>query len=234
MNRRFAQEARLQAKIDHPNVCKVYEVVKSMEKISSLCKFIAGKTLRDAAKELKLEEKLRSSNKLLKHYILHTKKVSFIVKSNQPTSWLWKPKKNLAAVHFGFRFSARTRNSGLTLSGIVVGTPHYMAPEQARGDTTHLDRRTDVYGLGQHIWIVVRSYTVSGKSSAEVLIRVLQEDPDPIRKIDPSIPIDLETIVMKCMQKEPQQRYQSAKELYEDLQRYLDGDPITARPVRLS
>ncbi len=236
LNRRFAQEARLQAKIDHPNVCKVYEVGEVDGKHFIAMQFIAGKTLRDAAKELKLEEKLRIIKQVAE--ALHSAhKEGLIHRDIKPTNimvvkneeGIWQP----YILDFGLAREQET--AGLTLSGIVVGTPHYMAPEQARGDTTHLDRRTDVYGLGATLYELLSGRTpYPGKSSAEVLIKVLQEDPDPIRKIDPSIPVDLETIVMKCMQKEPQLRYQSAKELYEDLQRYLDGDPITARPVRLS
>lgn len=236
LNRRFAQEARLQAKIDHPNVCKVYEVGEVDGKNFIAMQFIAGKTLRDAAKELKLEEKLRIIKQVAE--ALHSAhKEGLIHRDIKPTNimvvkneeGIWQP------YILDFGLAREQEAAGLTLSGIVVGTPHYMAPEQARGDTTHLDRRTDVYGLGATLYELLSGRTpYPGKSSAEVLIRVLQEDPDPIRKIDPSIPIDLETIVMKCMQKEPQQRYESAKELYEDLQRYLDGDPISARPIRLS
>jgi len=237
LNRRFAQEARLQAKIDHPNVCKVYEVGEVDGKNFIAMQFIAGKTLRDAAKELKLEEKLRIIKQVAE--ALHSAhKEGLIHRDIKPTNimvvkteeGMWQP----YILDFGLA-REQQETAGLTMSGIVVGTPHYMAPEQARGDTTHLDRRTDVYGLGATLYELLSGRTpYAGRSSTEVLVKVLQEDPDPIRKIDPSIPVDLETIVMKCMQKEPQQRYESAKELNEDLQRYLDGDPITARPVRLS
>ena len=236
LNRRFAQEARLQAKIDHPNVCKVYEVGEVDGKHFIAMQFIAGKTLRDAAKELKLEEKIRIIKQVAE--ALHSAhKEGLIHRDIKPTNimvvkteeGIWQP------YILDFGLAREQEAAGLTLSGLVVGTPHYMAPEQARGDATHLDRRTDVYGLGATLYELLSGRTpYPGKSSAEVLIKVLQEDPDPIRKIDPSIPIDLETIVMKCMQKEPQKRYESAKELYEDLQRYLDGDPISARPIRLS
>jgi eukaryotic-like serine/threonine-protein kinase len=236
LNRRFAQEARLQAKIDHPNVCKVYEVGEVDGKNYIAMQFIAGKTLRDAARELKLEEKLRIIKQVAE--ALHSAhKEGLIHRDIKPTNimvvkteeGIWQP----YVLDFGL--AREQEAAGLTMSGIVVGTPHYMAPEQARGDTTHLDRRTDVYGLGATLYELLSGRTpYAGKSSTEVLVKVLQEDPDPLRKIDPSIPVDLETIVMKCMQKEPQYRYESAKELSEDLQRYLDGDPISARPVRLS
>jgi eukaryotic-like serine/threonine-protein kinase len=234
---RFAQEARFQAKIDHPNVCKVYEVGEVDGKNFIAMQFIAGKTLRDASRELKLEEKLRIIKQVAE--ALHSAhKEGLIHRDIKPSNIMvvktedgpWKP----YILDFGLA-REQEENAGLTMSGIVVGTPHYMAPEQARGDSTHLDRRTDVYGLGATLYELLSGRTpYAGRSSTEVLVKVLQEDPVPLRKIDASIPIDLETIVMKCMQKEPQHRYQSAKELSEDLQRYLDGDPITARPARLS
>jgi eukaryotic-like serine/threonine-protein kinase len=234
LSRRFAQEARLQAKIDHPNVCKVYEVGEVDGKNFIAMQFIPGKTLRDVA--LKIEEKARIIKQVAE--ALHSAhKEGLVHRDIKPTNimvvkteeGLWHP------YILDFGLASEQESSGLTMPGIVVGTPQYMAPEQARADTSHVDRRTDVYGLGATLYELLSGRTpYAGKSSAEVLIKVIQDDPIPIRKIEPSIPIDLETIVMKCMQKESQQRYQSAKELYEDLQRYLDGDPISARPVRLS
>ena len=236
MNRRFAQEARLQAKIDHPNVCKVYEVGEVDGKHFIAMQFIPGKTLRKAAKGLKLEEKIRVIKQVAD--ALHSAhKEGLIHRDIKPTNiMVVKTEEGISQPYIlDFGLAREQEAAGLTQSGIVVGTPHYMAPEQARGNTNSLDRRTDVYALGATMYELLSGRTPHpGKSSAEVLMKVLQEDPLPIRKIDPTIPVDLETIVSKCMEKEPHQRYASAKELYEDLQRYLDGDPITARPVRFS
>jgi serine/threonine-protein kinase len=115
---------------------------------------------------------------------------------------------------------------------------HYMSPEQAVGDPGRVDRRSDVYALGASLYeLLAGEVPFKGQSSAEVLVKVLGDAPVPLRKRDPRIPVDLETIVMKCLQKEPQDRYDSARALADDLGRYLDGEPIAARrtswPYRL-
>lgn len=236
LTRRFAQEARVQAKIEHENVCKVYEVGEADGKPFIAMQFIPGKTLKGAAKELKLEEKIR----LLKEVAeaLHAShREGLIHRDIKPTNIMvvrteegrWKP----YVMDFGLAREQET--AGLTMSGVVMGTPHYMAPEQARGETSRLDRRTDIYSLGATMYELLSGQTpFQGNSTPQVMIKVLQEDPLPLRRLDSSIPLDLETIVMKCMEKEQQRRYESAKALAEDLQRYLDGDPIAARPVRWS
>ena len=125
-------------------------------------------------------------------------------------------------------------NSGLTEAGTVMGTPAYMAPEQARGEITEISRRTDVYSLGATLYeLLTGKPPFSASSLVVMLAKVVGEDPRPPRQIVPSLPIDLETITLKCLHKEPPQRYDSTKALAEDLQRYIDGDPIIARKSSL-
>ena len=123
---------------------------------------------------------------------------------------------------------------GLTETGAVMGTPAYMSPEQARGDTRALDRRSDVYSLGATLYdLIVGIPPFAAESIVEILIKVVGEDPLPLRARLGSIPPDLETIVMKCLNKEPNQRYDSAKALADDLARYINGEPILGRRLSL-
>ncbi|KAF0211852.1 MAG: hypothetical protein FD167_5333, partial [bacterium] len=123
-------------------------------------------------------------------------------------------------------------SKGITVTGEILGTPCYMAPEQAKGRTDNLDRRTDVYALGATLYeIFTDRPPFEGSNPMEVLSQVLKAEPIPIKKIDPSIPQDIDTIVLKCLEKEPQRRYDSAKALADDLRRYLDGASIKAKPV---
>jgi serine/threonine-protein kinase len=120
----------------------------------------------------------------------------------------------------------------LTQTGVIMGTPHYMAPEQARGRARHLDRRADVYSLGAVLHeLLAGKPPFDAENEVELLLAVLNQEPPPLRQLEPSIPLDLEVIVLKCLQKEPAQRYESALALAEDLGRYLRGEPIIARPA---
>ncbi|HEV8630401.1 MAG TPA: protein kinase, partial [Thermoanaerobaculia bacterium] len=129
-----------------------------------------------------------------------------------------------------FGLARETAATGLTQTGICMGSPPYMAPEQARGEIRQLDRRTDVYALGAVLYeLLAGQPPFAGESTVELLLKVLSEEPQPLRRLDPRIPADLETVVLKCLEKEPQRRYDSARALAEDLGRYLDGEPVQAR-----
>ncbi len=119
---------------------------------------------------------------------------------------------------------------GLTREGIVAGTPTYMSPEQARGES-QLDARTDVYSLGATLYEAMTGQPPFAGAAQAVLRRILEEDPIPARRLDDTIPRDLETICSKAMDREPARRYQAASELAADLRRWLSGEPILARPA---
>jgi serine/threonine-protein kinase len=113
---------------------------------------------------------------------------------------------------------------------MVVGTPAYMAPEQVQGDPGLIDRRVDVYGIGATLYdLIAGEAPFSGTTRIETLMQVVSEEPRPLRQLDGRVPADLETIVSTCLEKDPQRRYASARALAEDLQHYLDGEPIAAR-----
>ena len=127
-----------------------------------------------------------------------------------------------------------TAGAGLTHTGALLGTPQYMSPEQARGDIRRIDRRSDVYSLGGMLYeLLVGRPPFEGNSVADTLMNVLNADPVPLRTRDPDLPADLETITLKCLQKEPAQRYESAKALAQDLMRYLNNEPLEARRISL-
>ncbi|MBL9041931.1 MAG: protein kinase [Myxococcales bacterium] len=120
----------------------------------------------------------------------------------------------------------------LTQTGVIMGTPHYMAPEQARGQARHLDRRADVYSLGAMLYeLLCGKPPFEAENEVDLLMAVLHQDPTLLRQKESGIPIDLEVIAHKCLRKEPAHRYDSAQALAEDLGRYLRGEPILARPA---
>jgi tetratricopeptide (TPR) repeat protein len=125
---------------------------------------------------------------------------------------------------------AQSGQSRVTREGFVAGTPTYMSPEQARGQSD-LDARSDIYSLGSTLYEALTGVTAYRGAPHLVLRQVIEEDPRPLRQLNDRTPRDLETICLKAMAREPARRYQAAAELADDLRRWLRGEPIHARPA---
>ncbi len=148
---------------------------------------------------------------------------------------------NLLVDHAGklwvtdFGLARMQADSGVTLTGDVVGTLRYMSPEQAEGRSTLVDGRTDVYSLGVTLYeLLTHCYAFPGEDRQSLLRQIIGEDPVPPRRLNPAIPIDLETIVLSAMAKSRDERYASAQALADDLDRFLSGKPTHARRPTLA
>mgnify|MGYP000703410677 CR=1 FL=1 len=125
---------------------------------------------------------------------------------------------------------ARDWNDGATETGTVLGTPHYMSPEQARGEVGGLDRRADVYSLGATLYhLLTGKPPIPGNNPLEILNQIATFEPRPPRQLNSDLPPDLEAIALQCLEKDRSARYESARALAEDLERFLSGEPVAAR-----
>ncbi len=234
--RRFEREARTAIGLDHPNIVKVYEVGVHQNLPFIAMEFLPGRSLssildphRPREERATLERAvglIRDAALALGH--AHERKV--VHRDVKPQNIIVDDAGRVCVMDFGL---AREMKRGLTVTstGSVIGTPQYMSPEQAMGERERIGPRTDVWALGVMLYeVAARSAPFEGDTSAEVLHKVTHEDAVPVRKRNPAIARDLETVIMKCLEPEPADRYATGTKLAEDLGRYLDGVPITARP----
>jgi tetratricopeptide (TPR) repeat protein/predicted Ser/Thr protein kinase len=230
LTHRFLSEARAQAKVNHERVCKVYEVGEVDQKVFIAMQYVEGRPLGALVRELTFEQKaLVLRDAALGVHEAH--RASLIHRDIKPSNILVERGEDGIPRPYVMDFGlARDWKEGVTVTGTVLGTPHYMAPEQARGEVTKLDRRADVYSLGATLYALLTGQPpIQGSNGLEVLNNLATVEPRPPRALDRNIPPDLEAITLKCLEKEPSARYDSARALAEDIDRFLAGEPVLAR-----
>ena len=163
----------------------------------------------------------------------HAHKFGIVHRDIKPANLLLDIQGNLWITDFGL---ARLQDdAGLTITGDLLGTLRYMSPEQALAKRGYLDHRTDIYSLGATLYeLVALRPAIDGQDRQEVLRKIAQDEPMPPRRLNPAIPRELETILLKAMSKEPESRYATAQELADDLRRYLEHKPIRAKRLSLA
>ncbi len=228
---RFFREARSQARVKHPNVCGVYEAGEREGQPYIIMQFINGCTLDLAARSMTLEQRVAVISDVAEA-IQAAHSLGLIHRDLKPGNIMVETTKegDLKPFVLDFGLVRDEAAPSETRTGEILGTPAYMSPEQILGDVHRIDRRSDVYSLGAVLYqLLVGVPPFTDVTSVHQLVRVLEEEPPRPRHIDPQIPLDLETIVLKCLEKEPRARYTSARALADDLRRYLEGEPIEAR-----
>jgi serine/threonine-protein kinase len=231
---RFQREARAQARVDHPAICKVFEVGQVAGRHYIAMQEIHGVTLDDAARELRLEQKVQLVREIAEA-VQAAHRLGLIHRDLKPANILVEEADDGSLRPFIVDFGlARDQHSpgAATISGAIAGTMGYMSPEQARGRFEEIDRRTDVYNLGIILYELLGGRPpFEFENLLESLVRLQAEEPPPLRRFNRSIPEDLQTIAMKALERDPARRYDSARALADDLRRFLDGEPIVARPT---
>jgi predicted Zn-dependent protease len=229
---RFQIEAEAVARLQHPNIVQIYEVGEADGRPFLSLEFVDGISLdrRLAAMPLpprraaELVETLADAM----HYA-HERGV--VHRDLKPANILIGPDGQPKITDFGLA-KQLDLDTGQTRSGAVMGTPSYMAPEQAAGMSKAIGPATDVYALGAILYeLLTGRPPFKGDTLLETLEQVRTRAPVPPRRFGADVPRDLETVCLKCLQKEPGERYASAQDLADDLRRFLADEPIRARRV---
>jgi tetratricopeptide (TPR) repeat protein len=232
---RFRAEAETVARLRHPNIVQVYEVGEHDGLPFMALEYVEGGSLADALAERPLAP--RQAARLvetLARAVQYAHSAGVVHRDLKPANILLSAACGFAGANpkiADFGLARRLDQAGRTHPGIVVGTPSYMAPEQAQGQKD-VGPLVDVYALGAILYECLTGQPpFHAESLWEVLGQVRQRDPAPPRSLRPDVPRDLETICLKCLGKEPHRRYTSAQHLADDLARFAAHEPIQARPV---
>lgn len=249
---RFRIEAEAVAQLQHPYIVQVFAVEEQAGRPFLALEYIDGPTLEDVmANQQPSFENSAQIVQLIASAVHYAHKKGIIHRDLKPANILLQnataesdaevsdstQSEFLSSCHpkvtdFGVArlMAAESRQ---TLDGVVLGTPHYMAPEQAASETHRIGPQTDIYSLGVILYeMLTGQIPFEGADTLDILMKVRTREPKSPRRVRPEIPRDLEAICLKCLEKQPNRRYITAKDLAVDLERYLSRKPVLARPVR--
>jgi WD40 repeat protein len=234
---RFQKEAEAVGRLNHPHIVQVFEVGQHRGQPFMALEYCPGGSLAGKLASEPLEP--RASAQLVRTLALAIQAAHvarLLHRDLKPSNILLAADGVPKVTDFGLAkvleaSPGREAGSDLTLTGVIIGTPSFMAPEQARGDKD-LGPTVDIYSLGAILYACLTGRPpFRAATSFETVHQALTTDPVPVRQLQPEVARDLETICLKCLQKDPARRYASAQELADDLERFLNGEPIRARPL---
>ncbi|MFO0818348.1 MAG: WD40 repeat domain-containing serine/threonine protein kinase [Pirellulales bacterium] len=230
--RRFRAEAVTIARLQHPNIVQIYDVGENGRHPYLALELVEGGTL--AQKIADVPQSPRDAARLvetLARAIHQAHRAGIVHRDLKPANVLLTRDQEPKITDFGLAKQLAADHAA-TASGMLLGTPQYMAPEQAKGQASRIGPAADIYALGVILYELLTGRPPLQASNLHQLLRdICEREPVTPRSVKQSVPIDLETVCMKCLRKCPTERYTTAAELADDLQRYLCDEPILARPI---
>jgi tetratricopeptide (TPR) repeat protein/predicted Ser/Thr protein kinase len=229
---RFRREVEAVARLQHPNIVQLYEYAEHDGRPSFAMEFVDGGSLDRQLKDRPLPpDQAARLVATLARAVHHAHQQGVVHRDLKPANVLVAADGTPKIADFGL--ARRLDQPLLSVSGAaIIGTPAYMAPEQATAQARAIGPTTDVYGLGAILYETLTCRPpFQGVTALDVLQQVVAQEPTPPRQLNSAVPRDLETVCLKCLRKETHGRYSSALALAEDVERYLRGEPVWARPV---
>lgn len=228
---RFLREARATAQLRHPNIVRVLDVGEHEGHLYIVRELVDGQSLTQVLRNGPLTAARAADLAMqLANALSHSHAANCIHRDVKSDNILIDSAGVPHLVDFGLAKFVSS-DTGQTRSGDVLGTPAYMSPEQARGDSNKADARTDIYSLGVVLFEMLTGERPFRGTVEMIAVQVLNDDPPSPARLRRDVPIDLATICLKCLEKSPDARYLTATDLAADLERFLTGRPIVARPV---
>ena len=229
---RFLAEAEAAAKIQHPGVVQVFHIAEHRGQPYIEMEYVAGGSLADRLDGIPRPP--REAARLIEglaRAIAEAHRLGIVHRDLKPGNILITPEGATKIADFGLA-KLLNADSGLTATESILGSPSYMAPEQAGGKTKHVGPSADLYALGAMLYeLLTGRPPFRGATLLDTLQQVKTAEPVPPSRLVPGLPRDIETIALKCLQKDPAKRYESGEALAEDLRRFQAGETIVARPV---
>ncbi len=230
---RFVGEAEAAGQLDHPHIVPIYEIGEHEGQLFFSMGYVEGTSLKaliaDGPLPARQAADLSKTIALAVDYA-HRHPQRIVHRDLKLANVLVDLEGQPRVTDFGL--AKRTAgDSGMTATGQILGTPSFMPPEQARGKLD-VGPQADVYSLGATLYCLLTGRPpFLAATVMDTLMQVLEQEPVPPRKLNPAVPVDLETICLKCLQKDPEKRFASARDLVDELGRWLDGVPILSRPT---